>query len=72
MVRRTYIAEQIINKLREAEIYISEGISISEASRKIGVPQSAVSLAQAVPARWQGCPGDKRETGQQEQTLGKH
>jgi len=39
MVRRTYTPEQIINKLREAEIHINEGISISEASRKIGVTQ---------------------------------
>ena len=30
-----------MNKLREAEIHINEGISISEASRKIGVTQQA-------------------------------
>ena len=39
MVRKTYTPEQIINKLREAEIHISQGISIAEASRKIGVTQ---------------------------------
>jgi transposase-like protein len=39
MVRRNFTAEQIINKLREAEIHINQGISISEASRKIGVTQ---------------------------------
>ena len=39
MVRKAYTPEQIINKLREAEIHISQGISISEASRKIGVTQ---------------------------------
>jgi len=39
MVRKTYTPEQIINKLREAEIHINQGISISEASRKIGVTQ---------------------------------
>ena len=39
MVRRAHTPEQIINKLREAEIHINEGISISEASRKIGVTQ---------------------------------
>ena len=39
MVRKAYIPEQIINKLREAEIYINQGISISEASRKIGVTE---------------------------------
>ena len=39
MVRKAYTPEQIINKIREAEIHISQGISISEASRKIGVTQ---------------------------------
>jgi len=39
MVRKTYTPEQIINKLREAEILINQGVSISEASRKIGVTE---------------------------------
>ena len=39
MIRKTYTPEQIINKLREAEIHINQGISIAEASRKIGVTQ---------------------------------
>jgi len=39
MVRKGFTPEQIINKLREAEIHIKEGISIAEASRKIGVTQ---------------------------------
>jgi transposase-like protein len=39
MVRKNYTPEQIINKLREAEIHINQGISISEASRKIGVTE---------------------------------
>jgi transposase-like protein len=39
MVRKGYTPEQIINKLREAEIHINQGISISEASRKIGITQ---------------------------------
>jgi len=37
MARRIYAPEQIINKLREAEIHINQGISIAEASRKIGI-----------------------------------
>ena len=37
MVRRIYNPEQIINKLREAEIHINQGVSIAEASRKIGI-----------------------------------
>ena len=36
MVRRTYTPEQIINKLREVEILISQGATSMEASRKIG------------------------------------
>ena len=39
MVRRNFTPEQIINKLREAEVYINQGISIAEASRKISVTQ---------------------------------
>jgi transposase-like protein len=39
MVRKGYTPEQIINKLREAEIHINQGISISEASRKVGITQ---------------------------------
>ena len=39
MVRKTYTPEQIINKLREAEIHINQGISIAEASRKIGITE---------------------------------
>jgi putative transposase len=39
MVRKTYTPEQIINKLREVEIHINQGISIAEASRKIGVTE---------------------------------
>ncbi len=38
-VRKNFTAEQIINKLREAEIHINQGISIAEASRKIGITQ---------------------------------
>jgi len=37
MAKKGYTPEQIINKLREAEILLSQGNSISEASRKIGV-----------------------------------
>ena len=39
MAKKTFTPEQIINKLREAEIQINQGISISEASRKIGITQ---------------------------------
>ena len=39
MVRKNFTPEHIINKLREAEVYINQGIPIAEASRKIGVTQ---------------------------------
>ncbi len=39
MVRKTYTPEQIINKLREAEIHINQGIPIAEASRKIDITE---------------------------------
>jgi len=39
MVRKTYLPEQIINKLREAEILLNQGATIIEASRKIGVTE---------------------------------
>jgi putative transposase len=39
MVKKGYTPEQIINKLREAEIHINQGISIAEASRKIGITE---------------------------------
>ena len=37
MTRKRYTPEQIIRKLREAEVMISQGKSISQAARQIGV-----------------------------------
>ena len=39
MVKKTYAPEQIINKLREAEILLSQGATTGEASRRIGVTE---------------------------------
>ncbi len=39
MVKKIYTPEQIINKLRKAEILISQGATAMEASRKIGVTE---------------------------------
>lgn len=39
MAKKRYSAEQIINHLREAEILISQGKSVREASRQIGVTE---------------------------------
>jgi len=37
MARRRFSAEEIIQKLREAEVHLSQGNTIPEACRKIGV-----------------------------------
>jgi transposase-like protein len=37
MAKKSHSPEQIINKLREAEILLNQGATIGEASRKIGV-----------------------------------
>ncbi len=39
MARKAFKPEQIINKLREAEVLLSQGLTIGEASRKIGVTE---------------------------------
>ena len=39
MVRRGYTPEQIMGKLRDAEILLSQGATVGEASRKIGVTE---------------------------------
>jgi len=39
MARRIYTPERIINKLRKAEVLLSQGSSVSEAARKIEVTE---------------------------------
>jgi transposase-like protein len=39
MGRKHYTAEQIIGMLREAEILQSQGMTIGEISRKLGIPE---------------------------------
>ena len=39
MVRKTFAPEQIINKLREVEVLISQGATTIEASRKAGITE---------------------------------
>ena len=39
MVRKGYTPEQIINKLREAEVLLSQGATAGEASRKVGITE---------------------------------
>jgi len=39
MGRRSYRPEQIINKLREAEVLLSQGSTVGEASKRIEVTE---------------------------------
>jgi len=39
MVRKSYTPEQIISKLREAEVLLSQGATVAEASKKISVTE---------------------------------
>jgi len=39
MVRKGYTPGQIIGKLREAEVLLSQGATVGETSRKIGVTE---------------------------------
>ena len=47
MARRSYTPEKIVNKLREAEVPLSQGSTVGEAARKIGVTDMTYY-------RWQG------------------
>lgn len=42
MARRSYTQERIIDNLREAEILLSQGSSVGEAARKIGVTDVSI------------------------------
>jgi|TARA_B100002003_G_C14074519_1_gene516909 hypothetical protein len=49
MAKRTYRPEQIIKKLREAEVLLSQGSTIGEAARKIrGNRVNLLSLAKRI------------------------
>lgn len=39
MPKRTYTAEQIISKLREAEVLISQGQTIASAAKQLGISE---------------------------------
>ena len=39
MARKIFTPEQIIRKLREAEILIAEGMPVNQAARQIGVTE---------------------------------
>ena len=39
MVKRAFKPEQIIGKLREAEVLLNQGATVAEASRKLGITE---------------------------------
>ena len=39
MPRKKHTPEQVINKLREAEVVLAQGRTVAEASRQTGVPE---------------------------------
>ena len=42
MARKKHTAEEIINKLREAEVVIAAGSTVGEAARRIGVSEQTL------------------------------
>ena len=64
MVKKGYTPEQIINKLREAEIQINQGITIGEASRKLGVTEQT-------DYRWRKVRWDESRAGKEAQRARK-
>jgi hypothetical protein len=47
MVRKAFKSEQIINRLREAEVLLSQGATVGEPSRKLGVTEQRPAIALA-------------------------
>ena len=45
MTKRSHRPEQIIKKLREAEVFLSQRSTVGEAARKLGVTEQTCSLA---------------------------
>ncbi len=45
MSKRMYTPEQIINKLREVEVFIGQGATAGEASRKVDITQQTIPVS---------------------------
>ena len=41
MKKKGFTAEQIIGKLREAEVFLSQGSTVGEVSRKLGITEQS-------------------------------
>ena len=48
MKKKGYTAEQVIGKLREAEVLLSQGSTVGEVSRKLGVTEYLLQLKMVV------------------------
>ena len=46
MAKRSYRPDEIINKLREVEVLFSQGSTVGEASRKIGVAERRIAAGE--------------------------
>ncbi len=54
MPRKRFTPEQIIGKLREAEIFLSKGLTAQQAARKLGATEIMVYVIMKV-----GCPPER-------------
>ena len=67
--RKRYAAEEIIDKLREAEVHLAQGDTVGQAVRKLGVSEQLLPLASRV-RRDAGRPGEAAEgTGARERAA---
>ena len=58
MARRKHTPEQVIKKLREAEVAMAEGSTVAQASRKIGVTEQTFYRWRA---KYGGCGSTRRD-----------
>ena len=54
MVRKSYTPEQILNKLREAEILLNQGTTLPVVWKKIGVSDCTYAIHQSPKTRFPG------------------
>ena len=59
--RKRYAAEEIIAKLREAEVHLAQGDTVGQAVRKLGVSEQTGSVrSQTTKGVQRGAPRDRR------------
>ena len=63
MAKRRHTPEQVVNKLREAEVAIAEGSTVAEATRRIGVTEKTYY-------RWRNENGGRPDAGQPDSAGG--